>query len=140
MTTEDPFVLSAGERRSYTANTIIRDPGWRKRDFDGALRMCPADAERLDVAGGDRVTVATKAGRAEAVVEISDAMQPGHVSLPNGLGLDWTDDGGESSVVGVALNELTSLDNRDAFTGVPLHKHVPARVERLAAAHGRQPL
>src|SRR4051812_24686465 len=26
-----PFVLSAGERRSFTANTIIRDPAWRKK-------------------------------------------------------------------------------------------------------------
>ncbi len=25
-----PFVLSAGERRSHTANTIYRDPAWRK--------------------------------------------------------------------------------------------------------------
>ena len=25
-----PFVLTAGERRSLTANTIIRDPSWRK--------------------------------------------------------------------------------------------------------------
>jgi formate dehydrogenase len=34
-----PFVLSAGERRSTTANTIFRDPGWRRKDTDGALRM-----------------------------------------------------------------------------------------------------
>ena len=30
-----PFVLSAGERRAFTANTIIRDPQWRKRDGGG---------------------------------------------------------------------------------------------------------
>ena len=29
---EFPFVLTAGERRSFTANTIIRDPAWRKKD------------------------------------------------------------------------------------------------------------
>ena len=27
-----PLVLSAGERRSGTANTIFRDPAWRKQD------------------------------------------------------------------------------------------------------------
>ena len=32
---EWPFLLSAGERRSFTANTILRDPAWRKRDADG---------------------------------------------------------------------------------------------------------
>ncbi|HUJ24738.1 MAG TPA: molybdopterin-dependent oxidoreductase, partial [Myxococcales bacterium] len=31
-----PFVLTAGERRSFTANTIIRDPEWRKKDAAGA--------------------------------------------------------------------------------------------------------
>ena len=43
---EWPFLLSAGERRSFTANTIFRDPAWRKRDADGALRVAPADAAR----------------------------------------------------------------------------------------------
>jgi hypothetical protein len=38
---EWPFLLSAGERRSFTANTIIRDPAWRKRDAEGALRIAP---------------------------------------------------------------------------------------------------
>jgi hypothetical protein len=33
-----PFVLSAGERRSFTANTIVRDPSWRRKDPEGALR------------------------------------------------------------------------------------------------------
>src|SRR5271166_2141508 len=36
-----PFVLSAGERRSSTANTIVRNPQWRAKDREGALRMSP---------------------------------------------------------------------------------------------------
>ena len=44
-----PFVLSAGERRSFTANTIFRDPSWRKRDPGGSLRVSPADAAGLGV-------------------------------------------------------------------------------------------
>ena len=40
-------VLSAGERRSFTANTIIRDPSWRRKDAKGALRISPQDAESL---------------------------------------------------------------------------------------------
>ena len=31
-TEEFPLVLSAGERRAFTANTIIRDPSWRKAE------------------------------------------------------------------------------------------------------------
>ncbi len=49
-----PFVLSAGERRSFTANTIIRDPEWRKRDAEGALRVNPDDAAALGVSNGER--------------------------------------------------------------------------------------
>ena len=36
---EFPFVLSAGERRSFTANTIVRNPAWRKKGADGALTI-----------------------------------------------------------------------------------------------------
>ena len=39
-----PIVLSVGERRSFTANDIFRDPAWRKRDADGALRVSLEDA------------------------------------------------------------------------------------------------
>ena len=82
-----PFVLSAGERRSSTANTIYRDPAWRKKDAHGALRIAPADADSLGLADGDRAWVRTRRGSAVAVVEVTDTMSPGHVSLPNGFGL-----------------------------------------------------
>ena len=59
-------------------------------------------------------------------------MQPGHASLPNGFGLDFTDADGRVSVAGVAPNALTSSDWRDPFAGTPWHKHVPARIEALA--------
>ena len=50
---EWPLMLSAGERRSFTANTNFRDPAWRKKDPDGALRLSPLDAERIGLADGD---------------------------------------------------------------------------------------
>jgi anaerobic selenocysteine-containing dehydrogenase len=128
---EFPFVLSAGERRSFTANTIIRNPEWRRKDRSGALRMHPEDARRLGVASGGRARISTRRGSADVFVEISDRMQPGHVSLPNGLGLDFPDAGGESAVTGVAPNELTHGADRDWFAGTPWHKHTPARIEAL---------
>ena len=125
---EYPFVLAAGERRSSTANTIYRDPSWRKLDKQGALRVSPGDAERLGLTDGDRAKVATKRGEGVAVVEVSDTMRDGHISLPNGFGLDaWPGDSSDS--VGVAPNELTSTDDRDWFAGTPFHKHVRAQVE-----------
>ncbi len=121
-----PFVLSAGERRSSTANTIFRDPGWRKKDLSGALRLSPVDADALGIADGEAARVTTKRGTAVAVVEVTDTLQPGHVSLPNGFGVG---EAGDS--VGVAPNELTATEDRDWLAGTPHHKHVPARIERL---------
>ena len=91
--------------------------------------MAVADAERLGLQTGDTVRVVTEAGAAEAMVEVTDMMQSGHVSLPNGLGLDFTDGDGVTRQAGVAPNELTSLHHRDWLAGTPWHKHVPARVE-----------
>ncbi|WP_394846881.1 molybdopterin-dependent oxidoreductase [Pendulispora brunnea] len=122
-----PFVLSAGERRSFTANTIIRDPSWRKKDASGALRMNPEDAAALGVGDGDTVRLTTKRGSVIVATEISNAMQRGHVSLPNGMGAG---PGGDGLLGGVAPNELTALEERDPFAGTPWHKHVPARIER----------
>jgi formate dehydrogenase len=133
-TPEFPFVLSAGERRSSTANTIIRDPDWRKRDREGALRVSAEDATRLGLADGARVLVTTAAGSAEATVEITDAMLPGHISLPNGQGVDYPAADGQPIVTGVPANELTSLAWRDPLAGTPWHKHVPARLDPIAAA------
>ena len=129
---EFPFVLMAGERRSSTANTIFRDPAWRKKDAAGGLRMSPGDAEALGVADGGRVRIITKRGSAEATVEVTDRMQAGHVSLPNGLGLSYPDANGRPVLHGVAPNELTASEDRDWLAGTPWHKHVPARVEALA--------
>jgi anaerobic selenocysteine-containing dehydrogenase len=128
---EFPFVLSAGSRRAFSANTIFRDPDWRKSDRAGALHMSPSDAERLGVVDGMQVAVVTKRGRATAPVEITDAMQPGHIILPNGYGLSYPDENGRPVVVGVAPNELTASEDRDWLAGTPWHKHVRARVETL---------
>jgi anaerobic selenocysteine-containing dehydrogenase len=126
-----PFVLTAGERRSFTANTILRDPDWRLKDRSGALRIHADDAAQLGLADGGRARLSTKRGSALVTIEISDRMQPGHVSLPNGLGVDYPDPRGKRETTGVAPNELTSSEDRDWLAGTPWHKHVPAHIEAL---------
>jgi len=128
---EFPFVLSAGQRRSGTANTIIRDPQWRPKDPAGALWMNPADASELGVQNGGRVRITTKRASAESVVVLTDSMLPGHVALPNGTGLWYPDREGQEFQHGVAPNELTVTEDRDWFAGTPFHKHVPARIEAV---------
>ncbi|VEG55209.1 formate dehydrogenase [Mycolicibacterium aurum] len=139
---EFPIVLSAGERRAFTANDIIRDPSWRTRDTDGALRVSVEDAASLGLVDGGRARITTAAGSAEATVEVTAAMLPGHAALPNGYGLDFADADGGAEVPGVAPNALTSSTWRDAYAGTPWHKHVPARIEKVvekAEAAGRVP-
>jgi anaerobic selenocysteine-containing dehydrogenase len=126
-----PFVLAAGERRSSTTNTIVRDPSSRKKDAEGALRMSPGDAAGLGIDTGGRVLITTKRGALEAVVEVTDTLRDGHVTLPNGFGLEYPDDDGERRVHGTAPNELTSGEDRDWLAGTPWHKHVRARVEAV---------
>jgi len=126
-----PLVLSAGERRSETTNTIIRNPGWRKKGRDGALRISRTDAESLSLADGDRARLRTRRGQAEVTIEVSEMMRQGHVSLPNGLGLDYDAGDGVTVRIGTSVNELTSTEDRDFLAGTPWHKHVPARLERM---------
>ncbi len=130
---EWPLVLSAGERRAFSANTIFRDPEWRKRDVSG-LRVSPADAARLGLVDGGRARLTTPRGSAEVAVVVHDSQLDGHVSLPNGLGVDHTDGDGRTVVAGVAPNELTSSGDRDPWVGTPHHKHVRARLEPLPPA------
>ena len=128
---EFPFTLSLGERRSFTANVIIRNPDWRRRDKQGALRISEPDAQGLGITTGDAVRVITESGSATVPVEVTDMMQQGHISLPNGMGVTYPGDGGET-VVGMAPNSLTSAARRDKFFGSPWHKNVPARIDVVA--------
>ncbi|MBF6172144.1 molybdopterin-dependent oxidoreductase [Nocardia blacklockiae] len=130
---EWPFVLAAGERRAFTANTIMRDPQWRKRDGGGALRISTADAQRLGLSAGDRVRVTTRRGSTEVPVEPTDRMRSGHLALPNGLGLIVFDADGTILTSGAAPNELTAYDSRDEWVGTPWHKYVPARIDTVVA-------
>jgi formate dehydrogenase len=126
-----PFILAAGERRGTTANTIYRDPSWRKKDAAGALRMSPGDASRIGVETGGHVRITTKRGAALATIEVSDTLRDGHVTLPNGLGLTYPDADGGRTLHGTPPNELTSGEDRDWIAGTPWHKHVRAQIEAL---------
>ena len=125
---EFPFILAAGERRSSTANTAMRDPEWRRKHPTTGLRLCTEDAEKLGVEDGAKIRIITKRGETISSVEISDSMRPGHISLPNGQGLSYPDADPEIDL-GVSLNEITSIEDRDWFAGTPHHKHVRARLE-----------
>lgn len=123
-----PYILQAGRRTRWTANSIHRDPAWRKgRTSACALYLHPDDAAAVGVGDGDAIEVSSVTHTAQATVCVDATQQPGHVSLPNGFGMDW-----EGGRVGVRINELTSATARDPFTGVPHHKWVPVGLRAIA--------
>ncbi len=131
--TEFPFVLQAGERRSYNANQIFRSGAWRKKDADGALKIHPEDAAELGLADGDPARVESRRGSVEARVSVTDEVRRGLVSLPHGYGM-LEDEGGVLRQLGPNVNDLTDSNHCDAIAKTPFHKHVPVRVSALVPA------
>lgn len=128
-TDEFPLVLAAGERRSYTANTVVRDPAWAKSNNALTLSINPGDAADLGINDGGTAKLTTARDSVEVVVELDKRMLPGTISLPNGFGLSYPDANGNEVVTGISPNELTAVEDRDDFAYTPWHKFVLARLE-----------
>ncbi|MEN9429184.1 MAG: hypothetical protein RJA86_43 [Pseudomonadota bacterium] len=121
-----PFILAAGERRSYNANQIYRDPAWRKVDPHGAMRMSPEDATSLGLVAGESAFCTSKHGEISVVVEIDEGMRQGVVSLPHGYGNRYQ--GGNP--IGPELNRLTSRIDCDPLSRTPHHKCLPVSIRK----------
>jgi formate dehydrogenase len=128
-----PLVLAAGLRTRWTANTIQRDPAWRKGKASGcSLHIGPADAETFGIGDGDAVRVVTARGSVELPAEIDVHCLGGHVWIPNGYGMIHHGPNGEATVDGVNTNELTDVADRDPISGCPHTKYTLCRVDRIA--------
>lgn len=127
-----PFVLAAGERRSYNANQIYRDPAWRKVDADGAMRMHPEDARCLDLSEGMRASCRSERGEIEVSIELDEGLRRGVVTLPHGYGMRYRD----SAPLGPQVNRLTAGDHCDPFSKTPYHKYVPVHIRKLETFAG----
>ena len=100
--TEDhPFRLVAAPARNFLNTTFTETPGSRKREGRPTALLHPADAARLGVVDGGRVTLGNSRGAVTVHVRVADGMQPGVVVVesvwPNA---DFGD--------GVGINALTS--------------------------------
>jgi anaerobic selenocysteine-containing dehydrogenase len=128
-----PFVLSAGQRRLNNANQILRDPGTRASDPDGALYIHPDDLAALGVADRGAVVVETARARMVVRAKATDSMRRGHVALPHGYGQRHPTADGTRQVVGPPINWLTDGGARDRVADTPHHKHVPVRLHAAPA-------
>jgi len=125
-----PLVMAAGLRTRWTANTIQRDPAWRKgKGPHCALNLSPADATSLGIRDGDTVSVSTRRGSLTMPAHIDGKLMAGHVWMPNGFGMVSSD----GMVTGANQNELTDVADRDPITGIPHHRYVRCKVERVGA-------
>ena len=122
------FILMAGERRSYNANQIYRNPEWRKTDPRGAMRMHPEDAQELNLTNGSAVLCQSANGSIEAFMEIDESVRRKMVTLPNGYGLKYKD----GAPIGPQLNRLTPSHHCEPFTKTPFHKYLPVNITKRA--------
>jgi anaerobic selenocysteine-containing dehydrogenase len=121
-----PFILMAGERRSYNANQIFRNPAWRKTDAKGSLKMHPEDALELALSAGEEVICESERGSISVFVELDNSVRRKVVTLPNGYGLRFNDNKPE----GPELNMLTQSNHCEPFTKTPYHKYVPVKIKK----------
>jgi anaerobic selenocysteine-containing dehydrogenase len=127
-----PFVLQTGERTDYNANTVHRDPSWRKKQQDSYLRMHKALAAELGIANGETVHLITEYAEAFVPALVTDDIYPGNLSMTHGYGLMWeNDETGKLEPVGTNVQELVSAQHRDPLTGIPHHKYIPAMVKKV---------
>ncbi len=97
------------------------------------LLMHPGDASARGLDDGARCEIRSRVGRLEVVVETSDAMMPGVVSLPHGWGHDV--DGVRMRVAqahpGVASNVLSDDGVIDPASGNAVLNGIPVEVAAL---------
>jgi anaerobic selenocysteine-containing dehydrogenase len=83
-----PLVL-IGRRHVRSNNSWLHNlPALTRGRDRSTLLVNPKDAAELGLTTGDRAQVTTEAGSLEALVEVSDEIRPGVVSLPHGFGHD----------------------------------------------------
>ncbi len=122
-TTDDrfPFVLLSGRGTStewHTGTRTDRSPVLRAMSPDRLhVEVAPADAARLGIGHGDRVTVTTAQGSLEATARVTPTIQPGHLFLP---------------MHHLDTNRVTAA-NFDPHSRQPSFKHAAATVAPIAA-------
>ncbi len=124
-----PFNLLAGERRSYNANALFRNPEWRKKDVEGVLKINPQDAQAYEIENGDWVKCYSSTGHVKIKIWITDEVPKGMLSMPHGYGFDYPNHTEETT--GALVNKLTALSECDPLAKTPYHKNVRVQIEKI---------
>lgn len=124
------FNLLAGERRAYNANALFRNPDWRKKDTEGALKIHPEDAAEQGIEDGDWVRCYSKNGEVVIKTWVTDEMPRKMLSMPHGYGFSYP--GHDVKTTGALVNNLTSMEDCDPLAKTPYHKNVRVNLEKVA--------
>jgi len=101
-----------------------------------SLLMSPADADEHGLATGDHATVASSVGEITAVVEVSDDIAAGVVSLPHGWGHGTRSGVGwrrATGTTGASVNDITDTARFDPLSGNAAVTALPVTVRRVDA-------
>ena len=128
-----PFNLIAGERRSYNANAVIRNPEWRKKDTEGVLKINPEDAKIYALENGDWVQLSSKVGAVKIKAWMTDEVPQGLLSMPHGYGFSYPEH--DIATTGALVNVLTATEECDPLAKTPYHKNVRVKIEKLSKDH-----
>ena len=129
-----PFNLLAGERRAYNANAVLRNPEWRKKDVEGALKIHPEDAKAYGIEQGNWVKCISKVGEVNIKTWLTDEVPRGMLAMPHGYGFSYPGEG--EARTGALVNVLTATEDCDPLAKTPYHKNVRVRIEKIEALDG----
>jgi anaerobic selenocysteine-containing dehydrogenase len=109
-----PLVLIPRRQRHHM-NSRLMDP----RDQPSIL-LSPEDAAEAGLAEGSAAIVRSAHGAISGVVQLDRTLQPGVMSVPHGFAGAYN------------VNQLTSCDDLDPLTGMPLMSGLPVSVQAAA--------
>jgi anaerobic selenocysteine-containing dehydrogenase len=127
-----PGFLLIGRRHLRSNNSWMHNiPALVKGSNTCTLHINPADAEKLAVSTGQHVRLVSRTGSIEVLVEETDKIMPGVVSLPHGWGHDspGTRMSVASGTVGVNANEITDESVIDVPSGNAVFNGVPVELK-----------
>ena len=130
-----PDLVIIGRRQLRSNNSWMHNlPVLAKGAYRCTALVHPQDAARLGLMHGNRAQISNGARSIEVLVEVSDDMMPGVVSLPHGWGHDLpgTQQGVASERPGANLNALLDENLRDPLSGNAVLSGIPITMRALA--------
>ncbi len=131
---KDGFDLTLiGRRLLNSNNSWMHNSKRLTKGKDRCTAMLnPKDAAERDLADGTSVKVVSRVGEIEVLLQVTDELRPGVVSIPHGFGhssrkgVSWKH---AASLPGASVNDITDPTVLDGLTGNAAFNSVPVRLE-----------